>query len=203
MDFEQLKKGWQQQQKPHGLLLPEQQHTLLKSIRKVRRRYIINNIFITLSFAVTIGLLGFTWVSYTGGGLVFHACLAAMILLLLTKLSLDWIKIISWLKYDFTSNTKMFLDHLIKKLGATKWMRYRFTPIFTFLLWFFSFILFFYVFKLGKLLLSDTPIIIPALLLLWLIVAQALGMWRDRKREAETLDPLLKALKELREKLRE
>ena len=201
MDFEQLKRGWQQQSAPQVTISAEAKGSLMEQIAKVRKAYVRQNIAVTLMLVPVIPVTAYIWYLYQADfGWRFDVSILLLNILMAVTLAIHWYKTTAWHRYNFTESTVEFLQHLVKRLRFIKWLSYTGSLIYVVLIWL-IFVL--YIWEVGQGMEPIYRYLILAATTAWTIGSYFWGVWRQRKKDAQNTDPLLAELEALLQKLRQ
>ncbi|MBK6266704.1 hypothetical protein JKA74_16785 [Marivirga sp. S37H4] len=132
--FELYKNQWQQQQ-------PSDQELAIDDIRKKaqddltkhQRKLIFSNLFMSVSFAATIGMMVWIWNSMSDRSIYFYVSLIFIFVLLIVFAAIQW----SGVQYKNIKpeiNPKKFIDYSRKKLLHNRFTLKYGLPVYLFLL---------------------------------------------------------------------
>ena len=199
MDFEQLKKGWQEQKAPQVVIDSEREGSLMQQIAGVRKTYVRQNVLVTLMLLPVIGVTSYIWVLFKADfGWKFDLSILLVNVVIVLSLALHWYKTTAWYRYDFTENTQLFLSHLIERLKLIKWLSYTGSLIYVIALWA---ILVLYIGEVAGGYHTAFAWYVIGATTPWVIISYWWGAARQKKKDSKHTDPLLKELEELQYKI--
>lgn len=113
--FESYKNQWQQQQPEKALSIDDIRKKAQDDLTKHQRKLIFSNLFMSISFAATIGMLVWLWNSMHDRSTYFYTSIVFIFILLLVFAAIQW----SGVQYKNIKpeiNPKKYIDYSRKKL---------------------------------------------------------------------------------------
>ncbi len=168
------------------------EESLIQKLIKIQRRFIFQNLMMSIAFAVTFVVLALIRINISNQSPQFYHSIDAMFILLILTLALFWYKILFWRRPDYSADVRTFSNTVLKKLRFSLWLNRVYMPVYLVLL---AFILTFYLMEALK----DASLVFTltayGLTYGWLF---GMGGYMQRKRKRKLqkeLQPLIDQLK--------
>lgn len=191
--FESYKEQWQQQTSDQNIDLNKLMLQTKTNLKKQDRKSLLTALFLTISFSIVFGVIGWVWLNVESRSILFYSSLILMTLLLLLTLIGQWLGI-QFKKEDAYQSTHIYICDRLKKLTWQRWMLARFTPAYLILLTLFFYLYFADITQGGSLIF----IVSTYLGTTTFIVVTYLLSLKKRKRQIEEINALIEDLENWR-----
>ena len=171
--------------------------SLLGKLKKLQRKIVLGNVFISISFAFVFAVFIALWIEnpLKGRSDNFYLGLTFMFILLTVTLAMMWYRMLFWRTPNVISeNMKLFATKMLKKLRYFKWITNFFMPVYLVLLAVGMTIYFQDVLREVSL---QFKLIAYGLTYAWLLIVGFLIVRKKQQKNNKDVDPIIENLEEI------
>ncbi|KAA3611019.1 MAG: hypothetical protein D8M58_13640 [Calditrichaeota bacterium] len=172
--------------------------SLMEKLKKIQRKILFSNLFMSVAFALTFIVLGWVYTSFPDHGPYFYGSLISMFILMIVTMGFSWYQVLFWRTPDMSQDMLSFSTHMIKKLKYLIWMTKVYVPFYTLMLAL-AFLFYF------QDLLADASfqfkLIAYTLTFGWIFGIGIFSWIRKRKKQKIEIIPIIEQLQEIQKSL--
>lgn len=196
MDFESLKKTWQEgNSTPPSFKEKLASSGMLQQLEKIQRRIVFNNLFASLAMIVLIVALPWLWAVIPDRSIFFYSGIVIMGIVVVAMLILLWLRVLYWNNNVFGKDNIKFINLTLRRLQWNKTLTNVIMPIYGFLLWL---ALVFCFYDMSELFGEPMYTLVQGGTTLYVIIVMYFGIRHKKKQHRQTLDPIIEELEALK-----
>ncbi|PWJ40883.1 hypothetical protein [Sediminitomix flava] len=197
-ELKEFKNAWNQVKASDNIKPLELDKSFLAKLKEIDRKIKNENIGLTIAFGTLAGLFTYIWSILPSSFWLAHVSLIGVAILLFVSMGIFWYRKFNLNKYDFSAETSVFIEELLKKLKFQLWVTNNYMYFYTGILYTFIMIYLSQILALGSLKLQ---LIGYGGATLWMVLVLYFGMKKKKKSNKNKIVPLIDQLKELQHKL--